>query len=215
MRRRLRSMRRAMCGVRGAERRRPPRPRNLPSHLPRPPTPPHPRAAQPLEYETAPSNGLTRVKYTREGWKWWEWRGRRVHYIEAGAANTGTPVLLVGGGVGWERWGGRAGACVGMVAAAVRQAVMVVVGGFGDGAAAAATDGLKTPATNRPTNAKIHGYGASAVHWRYQIPALEAAGHRVYARERDQLRLHTGLAARKSMRPSCMRPSPQPKPHPS
>jgi hypothetical protein len=29
----------------------------------------------------------------------------------------------------------------------------------------------------------VHGYGASAVHWRYQVPALEAAGYRVFARE--------------------------------
>jgi len=27
----------------------------------------------------------------------------------------------------------------------------------------------------------IHGYGASAYHWRYQIPQLAAAGYRVYA----------------------------------
>ncbi|KAI8464557.1 MAG: Alpha/Beta hydrolase protein [Monoraphidium minutum] len=81
---------------------------------------PHAAAAA-LEYEVDGATGLRRVKYTPEGWRYWSWRGRRVHYIEAGAANTGTPVVLV------------------------------------------------------------HGYGASAYHWRYQIPALEAAGHRVYA----------------------------------
>jgi pimeloyl-ACP methyl ester carboxylesterase len=27
----------------------------------------------------------------------------------------------------------------------------------------------------------IHGYGASAYHWRYQIPALAQQGYRVYA----------------------------------
>eukprot|EP00878_Enallax_costatus_P016153 GHUV01016943.1.p1 GENE.GHUV01016943.1~~GHUV01016943.1.p1 ORF type:complete len:219 (+),score=47.63 GHUV01016943.1:213-869(+) len=62
--------------------------------------------------------GRQRVRYEKSGWKFWEWRGHKVHYITAGTK--GPPVLL------------------------------------------------------------IHGYGASAYHWRYQIPAL-ARNYQVFA----------------------------------
>ncbi|GBF90099.1 metal-nicotianamine transporter [Raphidocelis subcapitata] len=78
-------------------------------------------SAGPLEFEVDPGTGLQRVKYDPAGWSFWKWRGHRVHYIAAGADNTGPPVLL------------------------------------------------------------IHGYGASAYHWRWQLPVLAAAGYRAYA----------------------------------
>ena len=56
-----------------------------------------PFALQELVYETDPRSGLQRVRYNREGWRYWDWRGYRVHYIQAGAANTGLPVVLVHG----------------------------------------------------------------------------------------------------------------------
>lgn len=54
--------------------------RSLCTHLLCPPR-------QPLVYETEPRSGLPRVRYEREGWNYWSWRGHRIHYIAAGAAN--------------------------------------------------------------------------------------------------------------------------------
>lgn len=62
--------------------------------------------------------GVRRVKYVPEGYNFWQWKGRRVHYLQAGTE--GPPVILV------------------------------------------------------------HGYGASAYHWRYTVPAL-AQHYKVYA----------------------------------
>ena len=31
-------------------------------------------------------NGLTRVKFRKDGWNFWTWRGHKVHYIKAGNA---------------------------------------------------------------------------------------------------------------------------------
>lgn len=71
-------------------------------------------------------SGLQRLRYQKEGWKYWNWKDsktgpHRVHYISAGEDNPGPTVLL------------------------------------------------------------IHGFGASAYHWRHNIPALVDAGRRVFA----------------------------------
>lgn len=79
---------------------------------------PRSRAPEPgLILERDPA-GLERLKFQSEGWKFWEWAGHNIHYVQAGSE--GPPVLL------------------------------------------------------------IHGFGASAYHWRYNIPFL-AKKHRVYA----------------------------------
>jgi hypothetical protein len=70
---------------------RPPPPRQTPPLTnPRPDKP----LSQPLEYEVEPITGLRRVRYNPAGWRFWDWRGFKVHYIEAGTANT------VGTGIG-------------------------------------------------------------------------------------------------------------------
>eukprot|EP00798_Chlamydomonas_sp_ICE-L_P014777 gene14777-20827_t len=78
-----------------------------------------PPSNQGMEYEVD-SRGLRRVKFAPNGWKYWNWEGKRIHYTEAGPED-GPKVVLV------------------------------------------------------------HGYGASAYHWRYNIPALVDAGYKVYA----------------------------------
>ncbi|KAK6922700.1 Alpha/beta hydrolase fold-1 [Dillenia turbinata] len=64
-----------------------------------------------------PAQGLARLPFKPEGYKFWTWRGRKIHYVEEGE---GFPIVL------------------------------------------------------------IHGFGASAFHWRYNIPELSKS-YKVYA----------------------------------
>ncbi len=66
------------------------------------------------------SSGVERLQYRSEGWRWWTWRGHRIHYVVAGEQKQGTPFLLV------------------------------------------------------------HGFGACAYHWRYQLSSLSRS-HPTYA----------------------------------
>lgn len=65
----------------------------------------------------APARGMDRLAFNPEGYKYWTWKGRKIHYVEQG---NGRPIVL------------------------------------------------------------IHGFGASAFHWRYNIPEL-AKKYKVYA----------------------------------
>lgn len=40
-----------------------------------------------LRYEVSEAWGIPRVKYDPEGWRYWQWRGHKCHYIAAGEAN--------------------------------------------------------------------------------------------------------------------------------
>lgn len=71
----------------------------------------------PSSLVSPPAQGLDRLPYKKEGYKFWTWRGHKIHYVEEGE---GFPIVL------------------------------------------------------------IHGFGASAFHWRYNIPEL-AKKYKVYA----------------------------------
>ena len=57
---------------------------------------------------------------------------------------------------------------------------MHLVESAGHLACAAALAGPESSGDN-PTILLVHGFGASAYHWRYNIPALVEAGYRVFA----------------------------------
>ncbi|GKD71192.1 pheophytinase, chloroplastic, partial [Tanacetum coccineum] len=71
----------------------------------------------PSSLVSPPAQGLERLPFKSEGYKFWTWRGHKIHYVEEGE---GFPIVL------------------------------------------------------------IHGFGASAFHWRYNIPEL-AKKYKVYA----------------------------------
>lgn len=150
----------------------------MPPHT-APPQPPLTQPPQELEYEVDKATGLTRVKYTPDGWRYWDWRGRQVHYIEAGANNTVRGVRGLDcrrDAAAGERRDPRRGAPPRPRAWLIWRALR--------GQPLSTARLSRLPPKTRPQGVPVvlvHGYGASAYHWRYQIPALEAAGHRVYA----------------------------------
>ena len=119
---------------------------------------------QGLQLERGP-DGSERIKYQQQGYEYWDWNdtdtGRhRVHYISAGAPRRLSAASHSGGAVD-------------------RDMLPLELGWVTRLAMSLHTAGLEN--TGAPTILLVHGFGASAYHWRANIPALVAAGHRVFA----------------------------------
>lgn len=122
----------------------------------------------------AGAGDLQRLRYRAEGWQYWDWKdsvtgSHRIHYISAGVtaiglitanpakhAHTHAPLL--------PSW--RLHVCL-----------LETPGHRACGAAPAGPES----SGEKPTILLVHGFGASAYHWRYNMPALVEAGYRVFA----------------------------------
>lgn len=128
--------------------------------------------SQGLELE-AGAGDLQRLRYRAGGWQFWDWKdsvtgSHRIHYISAGLIATGLttapPAKLTP-----THCHCRPGACM---CTSLTHPDTVRCG-----------PALAGPESSgeKPTILLVHGFGASAYHWRYNIPALVEAGYRVFA----------------------------------
>ena len=111
-------------------------------------------------------NGVTRIKLKKQGWSFWTWRGHKIHYIKAGKH----PSIQPYGSLSRNTHDQYLLSQKPYIIISCRQP-MSQVWSLRHSLVCLSCSNLAGP-QDKPPVVLVHGFGASAYHWRYIIPEL-------------------------------------------